>query len=428
MKIRRSSLVTIFKRLLDVLIVAYLLGITIIVATGGFKIDVFGISIQATHVYKPLAVLIPLVLIRLIITIEISNFLLVLGSVFFGLVFAEIVIRIWDPPIANPRMTEIHRPSAVFGWELVPGSAGFGRLGEYYQINSAGLRDTEHTIDKKPGVRRIATIGDSFTFGMGVNLEETYPKKLERLLNDESFRFEVINFGVVGYDMWQHYEILNRRALAYQPDLVILGLWMGDDASESIAPYDESGRYKGPYPFRSYEEDLGAWGVMSYLAIWNFLRHANIQFEYKYRYRRGHKYLKGIEERKKKYGGGRPEHDFYKAVSGNLERRKYSEFSDTLKEFVKTAHAAGAKVLVVMIPDSVQLNEPELQFANKFVAHITREVGVPFVDTTPSLEAQEDHKSLYLFPFDAHNSPRGLRIIAKVIADRIVELGLLGET
>lgn len=417
--------VTIFKRTLDVLIVLYLISIPVIAMTGGFKISVLGISIKATHLYNPLQVLMLLILMRLIITIEFKNFLLVLGSIFFGFLFMEIVVRIWDPPIANPRMTEIHRPSAVFGWELVPGSSGFGRLGEYYQINSAGFRDTEHTIDKKAEIRRIVAIGDSFTFGMGVNLEETYPKQLQRILTGRGINSEVINLGVIGHDMWQYYEVLNRRALAYQPDLVILGLWMGDDASESIAPYDESGRYTGPYPFRSYEEDQGASGVMSYLAIWNFLRHVNIQFEYKYRYRRGHTYLKGIEERKKKYGGGRPANAFYKAVSGNLERRKYSEFSVTLKEFVKTAHAADAKVLVVMIPDSVQLNEPELQFTNKFVAQITRELGVPFIDTTPSLEAEEDHTSLYLFPFDAHNSRRGLRIIAKVIAEKIFELRLL---
>lgn len=54
-----------------------------------------------------------------------------------------------------------------------------------------------------------------------------------------------------------------------------------------------------------------------------------------------------------------------------------------------------------------------------------RQMEIPFLDMTPILEAEEDHKALYLFPFDAHNSPRGLNVIAETIADKVVELGLL---
>ena len=50
-------------------------------------------------------------------------------------------------------------------------------------------------------------------------------------------------------------------------------------------------------------------------------------------------------------------------------------------------------------------------------------MGVPFVDVTPVLEAEDDHPSLYLFPVDAHNSPKGLKLIAKSISDYILETG-----
>ena len=45
------------------------------------------------------------------------------------------------------------------------------------------------------------------------------------------------------------------------------------------------------------------------------------------------------------------------------------------------------------------------------------------VDMTPVLEAEDDLESLYLFPIDGHNSPKGLMLIGKSIADYIFETG-----
>jgi hypothetical protein len=426
-KLDKSVAIRIAKRTLDVLIILYLLLIPAIVATGGFKVTVLGFSIKATHIYTPLEFLIPLGLIRLFITVELANFLLVVGSILLGLLVMEIGIRVWNPSIGNP-MTEIHRPSAKFGWELVPGSSGYGALGEYYQINASGLRDKDYPLQKKAGVYRIVVLGDSFTFGMGVNLEDTYPKRLEKILQAKDPNIEVINFGVIGHDMWQYYETLKRRALSYHPDLVILALFPGDDFYESVAPYDESGHYVGVFPFPPYEQEPGElWAPMSYFAIWNLLRNVNLQFEYKYRYKRGYTYVKGIEERKKKYGPLRPDHMATKGMAATMEKHKFTEFSETLKNFVKTATNAGAKTLVVLIPDSVQLNDYYMQGSNRFAKEQCAKNKVPFLDMTPILEAEEDHTSLYLFPFDAHNSPRGLKVIAQAIADRIDKLGFLRE-
>lgn len=428
MKLDKSVAIRIAKRTLDILIVLYLLLIPLIVATGGFKVNVLGFSIKATHVYTPMEFLIPLGLIRLFITVELANFLLVVGSVLLSLLVMEIGIRIWNPSIGNP-MTEIHRPSAEYGWELVPGSSGYGALREHYQINASGLRDRDYPLQKKPGVYRIAVLGDSFTFGMGVNLEDTYPKRLEKILQQQDPNIEVINFGVIGHDMWQHHEMLKRRALSYHPDLVVLALFPGDDFYNSVAPYDESGHYVGNFPFPPYEQEPGEfWAPMSYFAIWNLLRNVNLQFEYKYRYKRGYTYVKGIEERKKKYGPLRPDHMASKSMAAKMEKHKFLEFSEALDNFVRTANNAGAKTLVVLIPDSVQLNDSYMQGINRFTEKQCVKMKIPFLDMTPILEAEEDHTSLYLFPFDAHNSPRGLKVIAQAIADRIVKLGFLRQS
>ncbi len=417
----RSFALNVFKRFLDLGIGVYIILIPIVIVTGGFKVELLGLSIKANHLYTPLKVLIPLILIRLIISIELKSFLLLIFSMLMTILGIEIAMRIWDPPLANPGMIQIHRASPVFDWELVPGSSGFGSLGEFYGINSAGFRDTEHLLKKGSNIHRIMVIGDSFTFGMRVNLGDTYPKQMERMLNTAKIKSEVINCGVIGYDMWQHCEMLKRKVIPYQPDLVVLGLFF-DDVISSGPGNEKLKGYKGRNPFVKRHRGLGR--ILSRSSVWYFLKNKNTMLEYKYRYRRGYNYLKNIEDRKKKWGPANPDNKNYKVMSGNVKKEKYLEFSNLLKQFVSTANKAGAGVLVTMIPDSVQLKEPHMQFVNRFVEKACAELAVPFIDMTPVLEAEDDLGSLYLFPIDAHNSPKGLKLIAKSISDYIFETGL----
>lgn len=414
----RTSVIRGLKIFLDVAIIFYLALIPIIFVTGGFQINIWGFAVKATHVYTPLKFLIPLALFRLLISAELRNVVLVVASILISLLLAELSIRVWDPPIAQPGWRSLYRTSPVLGWELVPGAVGVGKLGETYRINSAGFRGREYSREKRQDLRRIAVIGDSFTFGAGVNAEDTYPAQLQQLLAQRDIHSEVMNFGVINHDMWQHYVMLKTRVLAYTPDLVILAIFTNDlehpIAPDHIADNDVIGR--NPY------EKGGVKGLLKKSALWNFLTHATAFFEYKYRYRQ-ERYLRSIPDRRKEVTNAG--HFLYKIMTANQDSKKSVAFVDKLRDFVTTTKSAGAKVLVVYIPDSVQLGEPNLQVSNRFVGQVTRELGVPFVDTTPFLEAADDRDSLYLFPFDAHNSRKGLGIVAGVIADKLVELGLL---
>lgn len=81
---------------------------------------------------------------------------------------------------------------------------------------------------------------------------------------------------------------------------------------------------------------------------------------------------------------------------------------------------------MALIPDAAQLGEPHLQAVNQRVAEACAAAGVAFVDLTEVFEAQNDSESLYLFPIDAHTSPKGNRLIAETLAACIVKKHLLG--
>jgi len=115
------------------------------------------------------------------------------------------------------------------------------------KTNSLGLRDKEYSVQKPENTFRVAVIGGSFTFGSGVEIENTYHSRLEDRLNNESedLRYEFINFGVSGYTMRNKLATLKYKVLDYNPDLVLFVL----DGSQFT---DEEYRKFVPKPVKNH--------------------------------------------------------------------------------------------------------------------------------------------------------------------------------
>jgi lysophospholipase L1-like esterase len=97
-------------------------------------------------------------------------------------------------------------------------------------LNDEGFRSAPFPRSKRPGVLRIACIGDSWTFGMNVDQDRMYPARLQTLLAEQpSTRdVEVMNFGVLGYTSFQGLRLLKTRVLDLQPDVLVIGFGMND--------------------------------------------------------------------------------------------------------------------------------------------------------------------------------------------------------
>lgn len=138
-----------------------------------------------------------------------------------------------------------YQPDRQFGWILRPGiSAWFTTEGRaHIAVNSSGWRDGEHALDKPPGVYRIAVLGDSYAEAMQVAAEETFWAQLPHKLAGCGFapghRFEVLNFGVSGYGTAQEYLVLEKEALRYRPDLVLLAFTNGNDVRNNSRELDD---------------------------------------------------------------------------------------------------------------------------------------------------------------------------------------------
>ena len=97
-------------------------------------------------------------------------------------------------------------------------------------LNSRGFRSDESDTAKAAGTIRVACIGDSWTFGMNVNQDQTYPARLAALLRERhpGARFEVLNFGVLGYSSFQGRQLLETRVNELKPDILAIGFGMND--------------------------------------------------------------------------------------------------------------------------------------------------------------------------------------------------------
>ncbi|MCX5758917.1 MAG: GDSL-type esterase/lipase family protein [Candidatus Hydrogenedentes bacterium] len=99
-------------------------------------------------------------------------------------------------------------------------------------INSLGLRDRE-IGPKKPGTFRIAMIGDSFTYGMGVDIEQAWIKQLEQNLQKAGYDVEVINVGKPGAGPPFFAEMAEKAVPILQPDLISVSMLQFDDLLQS---------------------------------------------------------------------------------------------------------------------------------------------------------------------------------------------------
>lgn len=105
--------------------------------------------------------------------------------------------------------------------------------------NSYGMRDDE-PAPKEANRFRIVALGDSFTFGLGVEMERAFPQVLERRLNERDASnggtYEVLNFAVPGYSTREEVVVLKEKAAAWHPRIVIVGYCLNDPEIEPLQP------------------------------------------------------------------------------------------------------------------------------------------------------------------------------------------------
>jgi hypothetical protein len=152
-----------------------------------------------------------------------------LGLVVAGVLLEVLVVLIkGEQPkfprrvVAAPWGLRYNQPGAEYRHKSADGTF-------YFRINRQGMRaDRDYGYEKPPGVRRILSLGDSFTIGFEVEVEECFSSVLERQLHQAGELLEVLNAGVSGFSTAEAFLYLQRELIKYDPDVVLLSYFEND--------------------------------------------------------------------------------------------------------------------------------------------------------------------------------------------------------
>jgi len=171
-----------------------------------------------------------------------ANLAIVLSASIVAIGGAEILLRHVSPQLTYSRVLPLagtfYAPSPLNTFTLQRNYRGTQPSMETpgtsvaVRTNASGFRGEELV----PGRTPVLVIGDSYTFGVFVNDAETYPARLDRLIGESHKGYQVINAGyAAGWETDQHYVWLKAQGLALRPEIVILGVFLGNDIL-NIAP------------------------------------------------------------------------------------------------------------------------------------------------------------------------------------------------
>jgi hypothetical protein len=302
---------------------------------------------------------------------------------------AEVVLRLAaGPPVPQRGVRIAERREGEMEYALIP-NMDAEYAGARVVTNSLGLRDYRppHKSDDKT---QILVLGDSFTFGYGVALEESYPYLLERRLNEISCddSYEVINAGVPGYDTVDEAELLSKIVPHYSFRWIVVGLHPGDLMSREELRRNTLVRAR------------------------EWLRRNSALFSWLFRVYKT-KLIRYVPPPKS-------------ALSVNPDTVFKTARADRIKQALTrirdTARDNGAEVVVFMVAPLVHWDRYPYRALHEAVAGFCEETSIGFVDPLEEF-SKHDAASLWVGPNDSHYNGTANGIAAGVLSDFISTTG-----
>jgi lysophospholipase L1-like esterase len=295
----------------------------------------------------------------------------------------------------------ITRPAAnpAIRYELIPRFRGRA-LGGEVTVNSFGLRGREVSLAAPDGTTRIAVLGDSWAFGWGVDQDEVVTSQLQQMLERSAgdAAFEVLNFAVYGYNLQQQEAVLVDKAIAFDPDLVILAFNINDLEGLALA-----GASAGDVQNRSAELDL-------FTALRAAEEFGN---QHSHLIRLADSSLRGLALRLRLGSSAKTRYfaRFYRDGSPELEF-----LEGAFDRIARAAREFGFAVCVVYVPWMTELSEgnPYRECFAK-VRTLAEARGFSTLDLFPYYQGR-DPSELRISVIDGHPTALGHRIAADAIA------------
>lgn len=322
------------------------------------------------------------------------------------------------------------------GVETSPRAFGFHLT---YRINKDGLRGPE--VPPKGKATRVLVLGDSLVFGAFAREDETLPAQLERLLRSGGQEWQVLNGGVSSYDAWDYAGFLRLKGLAFEPDIVIVGLYMNDHIARKA--FVETTKAKSAprrrllakvrdLVFKSELVNAGMYWLQRHqdprrprLSVAKPLRDEDRQVIASY--------FPGDKATAKAVEAFLTDYRYDAGLAKDtlpwlLDLEAWNSIEAPLKEVRALCASKGIKVMAVVFPVQFE-TVPGYSWPqpHAHIADLLKKAGIPAVDLLP-LYRNHGADSLYPMRYDiAHPSAPGYTIAAEAVHAELARLGWTGK-
>jgi lysophospholipase L1-like esterase len=254
-------------------------------------------------------------------------------------------------------------------------------MGADVTINAHGLRNGEVDVAKPSDVARILMLGDSTTFGWGVQSSDTMSKVLERELGVlDAYAVDVINTGVGNYNTAMEVGYFFQHGKAFSPDVVVLNYFIND---AEVTPTYEDASWLARHSY-AYAIIGGAWDGLSRRAL-----------------------------------GEAGWRDYYASLyaDGAPGWRRAQESIAQLADYCREN---GVRFIIAHIPELREVdNYPFFDVTNKLES-IAAAHNVEFLDLLPSVQEQ-DPVTLWVTEPDPHPNARAHGYMGRYLADYLLQ-------
>jgi lysophospholipase L1-like esterase len=317
---------------------------------------------------------------------------LLLGGTIFGLLIASVVgelaIRY---SLAREFEAKVHQfnesdgfhyeivPSERVGYRLKPDQQIEAKPGIVYTINPDGFRQGNDDV-WDDGNTRILFVGDSFTFGWGVNDKETFPAVAERLLREQMVQVDCLNLGVIGYNLTQYKSIVAEGLKRFDPKLVVVTVYVNDAEPTNLGLV--------PRPPTESFQDVCFWSWHELAFQWDWPNRKRVETD--------------------------------ALISFRTDNPKRRDARTAFSDIALSCKESDVQLLIVSAP--LVLNS-DFQGRYKYVPvqtifqHWADDAGVTCIDLREAILASDHPPEDFVIPNDGHFSVDGNKFVAGLIAD-----------
>ena len=385
----------------------------------------------------------------------------------------------WEPSARYARRLRAH-VDAVNEWRygdivrmgFIPPSVSPGTLHRFrFVTDSDGFRNASVRAHFD-----VAALGDSFTDAMTMEAGSSWPAQLERRLG-----VAVQNYGTAGFGPQQELLVLGDYVAAHRPRLVVLAFFAGNDIFDAEAfetfqtSHGEATRGDAGWRVKEVFSRADTWFVVSALkagAAWAARAQPSASAEAATvqvdtppaadapSFDRG-MYTATVAGRRIRWAFMPPYLNTLNFSKDELcQRRGFALTREAVLQMQRTTASFGGRFVVMFLPFKSQvywrlaertLQPPQwraaLQFAlegnerpldvdamrrnrlaqNALMRELCEGADIPFLDTTPALEARLETGENVYFPDESHFNETGQAVVADALAAFLREQGLAGE-